>query len=326
MIRYRGNVLRAPTLHLRGEYHVSNACCSGAFKMREWFMTQRISVRIRLIQTDKTLLIRRADGRESILGKYELPGGRIKPGEQPEDAARRFLLDQLGIKDVTLRLNDAMTYQDDDLNAQYAIIVYLVPVGKGKRIISLGEHYDKYVWYSPGKVDQSMMTDVSRLVLGAMTALPLEGEAELESGSKDGAFVYTDGGSRGNPGPSAAGYVIIKEGEIVDQGGEYIGITTNNQAEYHGVKLGLEAALRLGIPEVEVRVDSMLVANQLNGVYTIKNRELWPINERVQGLIRQFKRAKFTFVPRELNQLADGMVNRTLNTQEQYDIMNDVDH
>jgi ADP-ribose pyrophosphatase YjhB (NUDIX family) len=218
-------------------------------------MTQRISVRIRLIQTDKTLLIRRADGRESILGKYELPGGRIKPGEQPEDAARRFLLDQLGIKDVTLRLNDAMTYQDDDLSAQYAIIVYLVPVGKGKRIISLGEHYDKYVWYSPGKVDQSMMTDVSRLVLGAMTALPLEGEAELESGSKDGAFVYTDGGSRGNPGPSAAGYVIIKEGEIVDQGGEYIGITTNNQAEYHGVKLGLEAALRLGIPEVEVRVD-----------------------------------------------------------------------
>lgn len=286
---------------------------------------QRISVRIRVIQAGKTLLIRRADGREAILGKYELPGGRIKPGEQPEDAVRRFLLKQLGIKEASLRLNDAMTYQDDDIGAQYAIIVYLVPIGKGRRTISLGAHYDKYIWYSPGKVDQPMMTDVSRLVLGAMNILPLEDGSIPDSGSRDGAFVYTDGGSRGNPGPSAAGYVIIKEGEIIDQGGEYIGITTNNQAEYHGVRLGLEASLRLGMPEVEVRVDSMLVVNQLNGVYVIKNRELWPINERVQELIRQFKRIKFTFVPRELNQLADGMVNRTLNAQEQYDIMNNVD-
>ena len=120
-------------------------------------MTQRISVRIRLIQTDKTLLIRRADGRESILGKYELPGGRIKPGEQPEDAARRFLLDQLGIKDVTLRLNDAMTYQDDDLSAQYAIIVYLVPVGKGKRIISLP-------FFSRFSLAFSILCDILRLL------------------------------------------------------------------------------------------------------------------------------------------------------------------
>ena len=278
-------------------------------------MTQRISVRIRLVQGDKILLVRRSDGRESILGRYELPGGRVKEDEQPEDAVRRFLYDQVGVKDVSIRLSDVMTYQDEGLGAQYAVIVYVVPVGNSKRMITLGAHHDKYVWYTPGKIDGMTLTDVSQMILGTAMALPLENESQ-EEGSRNGAFIYTDGGSRGNPGPSAAGYVVIKAGEIIDQGGEYIGITTNNQAEYHGVKLGLEAALRLGIEEVEVRVDSMLVVNQLNGIYAIKNRELWPINERVQGLIGQFKRIKFSFVPRELNQLADGMVNRTLNAAE----------
>lgn len=281
-------------------------------------MSQRISVRIRVVQGDKTLLIRRAEGPEPLIGKYELPGGRVKRDEQPEDALKRLLQTQLGIKDVSHRLNDVMTYQDSqDGSVQHAVIVYIVPVGAGKRLITLDGRHDKYVWYVPGKVDGTALTDASKLVLGASMALPFEIEdrATGDTTIEGGAFVYTDGGSRGNPGPSAAGYVIIREGEIIDQGGEYIGITTNNQAEYHGVKLGLEAALVLGVEQVEVRVDSMLVANQLNGIYKIKNRELWPINERVKGLASQFKRIKFSYVPRELNQLADGMVNRTLNAR-----------
>ena len=278
-------------------------------------MAQRIAVRIRLTYGGKTLLIRRSDGRESILGKYELPGGRLKEGEQPEDAVRRFLSEQVGVADISLRLADAMTYQDEGVNAQYAVIIYLVTVDNRKRLITLGPNYDKYIWYMHDKGDNIDMTDTSRMVLGSAMALPLEDDAG-EGLRENDAFIYTDGGSRGNPGRSAAGYVIIKNGEIIDQGGEYLGITDNSQAEYHGVRIGLEAALRLGISDVVVRVDSMLVVNQLNGVYIIKNRELWPINERVQELISKFKRVTFSFVPRELNQLADGMVNRTLNSAE----------
>ncbi len=280
-------------------------------------MIQRISVRVRVISGNRVLLMRRADGRDSILGKYELPGGRIKGQEQPESTAKRYLASHAGIeRTVHLQLEDVITYIDkDDRNIQYAVIVYRAVIGKTKRLIKPTGRYDKYVWYTFGRIDLSEMTDVSRQVLGA-SPLPVAESVilpEKPRNSEQGVVVYTDGGSRGNPGPSAAGYVIIDRGEIIDQGGEYLGITTNNLAEYHGVKLALESALRLGIDSVELRADSMLVVNQLNGIYKIKNRELWPVNELIRELIGQFKKIKFTYVPREMNQLADGMVNRTLN-------------
>lgn len=263
-------------------------------------------------------MIRRSDGRESILGKYELPGGRVLEGEQPDDAAKRYLNDDLGLRGpYSLNLSDAMTYTDsDDRTIQYAIIVYSLTLGQTKRAIRLSDHYDKYIWYTLGRLDHSAMTDVSKLILGAISPILSFDHSALDSQGRDSKFetvVYTDGGSRGNPGPSAAGYVVITGGEIVDQGGEYIGITTNNQAEYHGVKIGLESALKLGVEELEARIDSMLVVNQLNGVYKVKNRELWPVYERVKELVTKFKKVKFTYVPREMNRLADGMVNRTLD-------------
>ena len=97
----------------------------------------------------------------------------------------------------------------------------------------------------------------------------------------------------------------------------YLGITTNNQAEYHGVRLGLEKALEMGAATIDFRIDSMLVVNQLNGTYKIKNRELWPINERIIELASKFEKVTFMHVKREFNQLADGMVNKILNAHEQ---------
>ncbi|OYX39833.1 hypothetical protein B7Z00_00220 [Candidatus Saccharibacteria bacterium 32-50-10] len=290
-------------------------------------MIQRISVRIRLISDDRTLLVRRAEGRPSILGKYELPGGRVLASEQPEDAARRYLESSLGIVDrLNLQLEDVVTYTDsDDRTIQYAVIVYRAFIGKKKRGIVLSGHYDKYVWYSFGKLDTAAITEVSQLVLGANSSRAADSldDTRENSGASGGStlVVYSDGGSRGNPGPSAAGYVILRGDQVIDQGGEYLGITTNNQAEYHGVRLGLEAAVRLGVDEVEVKVDSMLVANQLKGVYKIKNRELWPVNERVRDLVAHFKKVKFTHVPREMNRLADGMVNRTLDQQKSLNVI-----
>jgi ribonuclease HI len=128
------------------------------------------------------------------------------------------------------------------------------------------------------------------------------------------AKLYCDGGSRGNPGPSAGGYVILDmENNVVKSNGKYLGITTNNQAEYHSLKGGLEMALELEARELDVYMDSMLVVNQMKGIFKIKNRELWPIHDAITKLLPGFQSITFTHIPRELNSLADSVVNETLD-------------
>jgi ribonuclease HI len=130
--------------------------------------------------------------------------------------------------------------------------------------------------------------------------------------------MYSDGGSRGNPGPSAGGFVILDmQDQLLLESGKYLGITTNNQAEYHSLKGGLEAAIKLGASKVHVYMDSLLVINQMKGIYKVKNRDLWPIHEAIKALVPKFKEVTFTHVPREYNKLADGMVNKTLDSVKQ---------
>ncbi len=128
--------------------------------------------------------------------------------------------------------------------------------------------------------------------------------------------LFADGGSRGNPGPSAGGFVILDMADnVLKRNGKYLGITTNNQAEYHSVKGALEAALAMGARVVHVYMDSMLVVNQMKGVYKVKNRDLWPIHEAIKTLLASFDKVNFTHVPRELNKLADAVVNDTLDKE-----------
>lgn len=128
--------------------------------------------------------------------------------------------------------------------------------------------------------------------------------------------LFADGGSRGNPGPSATGYVIFDtEDQLLQQSGEYLGITTNNQAEYQAVKLGLEKARSLGCRHVDVYLDSLLVVNQMKGIFKVKNRDLWPIHEAIKELVKGFSKVTFTHVPREFNKLADAEVNKVLDAQ-----------
>lgn len=126
--------------------------------------------------------------------------------------------------------------------------------------------------------------------------------------------LYADGGSRGNPGPSASGYAILSmDGTTVVENGIYLGVTTNNQAEYQALKSGLEDALQRGIKTVHVYMDSLLVVNQMLGIFHVKNRDLWPIHDAIKQLIPQFKRVSFVHVPRALNKQADAAVNRALD-------------
>jgi ribonuclease HI len=285
-------------------------------------MNQRIAVRAIVKQDDKVLLLRRANGRVSILGKYELPGGRVSYGEQPEDTLRRYLHEDVGLHIRVADLFDVVTYVDhDDRNIQYAVVTYTVTLATGHHEPRLSQNYDKYMWQSMSDIQLNTLTDLTQLLLGIIqqeeiTDMSIDTviKTDAEKATDIDAIIYTDGGSRGNPGPSASGYVIMNDKqEVLAQGSEYLGITTNNQAEYHGVRLGLEKARELGLKKIDFRLDSMLVVNQMNGAYTIKNRDLWPINERIRKLVSGFERVTFRHVPRELNQLADGEVNRALD-------------
>lgn len=286
-------------------------------------MQQRIAVRAIVSDRQKTLLIRRASGRPTILGKYELPGGNLDYGEQPEDALQRHIQTELGVAIKAAQLYDVLTYIDhDDRDIQYVFILYLVGVDNHTTKFKLSQNYDHYLWKTMSSIHQETLTESTRLLLGiSQQNIPAVKENVLigsnvvkETSDVTHVIIYSDGGSRGNPGPSASGFVIMNQYEhVLHEGGMYLGITTNNQAEYHGVRLGLEKALEMNMKTVDFRVDSMLVVNQLKGIYTIKNRELWPIHERIKELVMHFEKVTFTHVRREFNQLADGMVNKILN-------------
>jgi len=292
-------------------------------------MNQRIAVRAIIHKDGKTLLLRRASGRETILGRYELPGGKLEYGEQPEDALGRYLRDDAGLTVRTTQLFDVLSYIDhDNRDMQYVIILYLVSLDHDDVKIILNQNYDHYLWEKLSSIHQEELTESAKLLLGISQQHVQSAKQDELIGSDvtvtsdiSRLIVYSDGGSRGNPGPSAAGFVVMDSREhVLHEGGMYLGLTTNNIAEYHGVRLGLEKALSMGAKSVDFRIDSLLVVNQMNGIYQIKSRELWPINERIHELVDKFEKVTFTHVKREFNQLADGMVNKILNAHAQHDV------
>lgn len=146
---------------------------------------------------------------------------------------------------------------------------------------------------------------------------PVAQPAAEKQGKVKEVKLFCDGGSRGNPGPSAGGFVILDmDANILQSSGKYLGITTNNQAEYHSLKGGLEAAQRMQVQIVHVFMDSQLVVNQMLGIYKIKNRDLWPIHQAIKELVTHFKKVNFSHVPRELNKQADAMVNEALDARK----------
>jgi ribonuclease H / adenosylcobalamin/alpha-ribazole phosphatase len=130
------------------------------------------------------------------------------------------------------------------------------------------------------------------------------------------ARLSTDGGARGNPGPAAYGYVLeAEDGTILAAHGETIGVATNNVAEYRALIAGLEKALELAVPEVEVISDSELLVKQMNGEYRVKNEALKELSLEAARLARKIGKVSYRAVRREHNELADRLVNEALDAQ-----------
>ncbi len=127
-------------------------------------------------------------------------------------------------------------------------------------------------------------------------------------------IVYTDGASRGNPGPAAIGvYVTSGDGELLYELAEPLGIQTNNVAEYSAVQRALEICLSQKVERLEIRSDSELLVRQINGEYRVKSPGLRPLYESCLKLIRQIPMFKMTHVRRELNREADRLANEALD-------------
>ena len=128
------------------------------------------------------------------------------------------------------------------------------------------------------------------------------------------ARLFTDGGSRGNPGPAAYAFVLeADDGTILDARGEAIGIATNNVAEYSALVAGLERAIEAGVGELEVVSDSELMVKQMRGEYKVKNRALQDLFLDASRLARRVGGVTYTVVRREHNELADSLVNEALD-------------
>lgn len=258
----------------------------------------------------QVLLVRRALNDEYLPGYLELPGGRVNPAESLEKAVLRKLSDDLNLSDVSPLYYASIA--DKDSKGPYVRTIFELGYDQNKAL-ELTKSHVEYMWLDYDKIpEENIITDVKSIIeqyLGEHKKYSIEEKITTFT-------IHSDGGSRGNPGPSASAYIIYNEfNEILESGGSYIGITTNNLAEYTGVLLGLKAVTKFADRNDTIlfNADSLLVVNQMNGLYKIKNRELWPINQEIRELMTQFKQVRFSHVPRELNVAADSKVNEILD-------------
>jgi ribonuclease HI len=125
-----------------------------------------------------------------------------------------------------------------------------------------------------------------------------------------------DGGARGNPGPAAYGVVVRNaQGEIIDEIAEYLGVQTNNFAEYSGLLAALDYAIREEHASLKVLSDSELLVKQMKGQYKVKNPGLLELYERARAMVRKLERFSVDHVLREYNREADRLVNKVLDSR-----------
>jgi ribonuclease HI len=261
-------------------------------------------------------------------GLFGLPSRFLEKDQQPDDATKALAVD-LGIQesDILSSQTDLKNVSTGEKNDENIVVILTTYFLAGNVLSNSGlteinavdlasVRLTKTTAEALGVAESTQKNAQNEQIseVNNIITEPAQQSSEKSENEHKTMHVFSDGGSRGNPGPSACGFVIEDENHIeIYRGGEYLGVTTNNQAEYHGVRLSLEKALELGARSVDFKGDSLLVINQLNGIYKIKNKDLWPIYERIKEMIPKFDKVTFTHVYREHNRGADAMVNEILD-------------
>lgn len=270
------------------------------------------------------LLLKRAGGRmDGAEIDFELPTGKIIFGEQPEEAMARVLYENTGVQTASMQLMDVVTFTNlvgsSQLGSLY--IVYEVKLGEDSTIKMTSERYSSYKWTPLTDTTNLPLDEATMMVLQITSTKGVEVKPRLRqiggeqvAPESDTATVYTDGASRGNPGPSGIGYYIIgSDGRELKRGGEFLGMSNSRLAEYYGLKEGIEQAIELGLKRVSFISDNLMMVNQMNGVYKVKNQDLMQVYFDVLELLKNLESYSFTHVPRSQNKEADEEANRVID-------------
>ena len=213
-------------------------------------MKQRIRVMAICRKDDEILFLKRNTGRAEIAANYELPTGKIVLGEQPDEAIARFLYENLSVKLTNVKLLDVITFVNLDNASRLANLYIVFEVNIPITDLKVkGIRYDSYKWVNSADIQGLDLDEASKAALDVLNER-IETSEHIEkkntTSSLGVATVYTDGGSRGNPGPSGVGYYIVDEdGNILRTGGEFIGFSSSRLAEYYGLKEGIQQAIDL---------------------------------------------------------------------------------
>ena len=292
-------------------------------------MKQRIRVVGIVRKGDDILLLKRSTGRVEGEPVWELPTAKISFGEQPEEAMARAVDEYLGNSVEALGLKDVITFValSGTSRLYNLFIIYEVTLPEDAKI-TLSDRYTQYKFlkYGTDSISKMKIDDASLSVLSIELGIgntdrtqlfnnPISGSSEnVYRNVANGVTIYTDGASRGNPGPSGLGYYIIDEnGKEVKRGGEFIGFATSRVAEYYGLKEACEQAIELGYKSVRFVSDNLMMINQMNGIYAIKNNDLVPIYNDIKELLKQFEAVAFVHVRREYNREADEQANLAID-------------
>ncbi len=290
-------------------------------------MKQRIRVVGIVREGDKILMMKRTIGRSEELPTWELPTGKIKFGEQPEEALIRSFYEYLNIEVTKISLVDVITFVNILGSSQLGNLYIVFEVNLPDAKIIPTERYTAFKYINIEDLASIKLDDAAISVLEILDGKsphPATASAYKKLASANptkfsardtlnGATVYVDGGSKGNPGPSAIGYYIVdKDGKVLKKGGEYVGFATSRVAEYYAMKEGIEQAIELGLKQVRFVSDNLMMVNQLRGIYKVKNQDLMLIYSDIKKLLENFDAVAFVHVKRAYNHEADHEANLAL--------------
>lgn len=284
-------------------------------------MKQRIRVVGIAKEGEGILLLKRAQNRAEEVPAWEILTGKIRFGEQPEEALARSFYEYLGVEVASLKLVDVVTFIGLSGSSQMEnlYIVFEVTLPDGAKLMPL-ERYTAFKYLKKTELASVRLEDATMSVIDIISghkreAINMKPTDAIDDprGAANGATVYVDGGSRGNPGPAAVGYYIVgADGKVIKRGGEFIGFATSRVAEYYAMKEGIEQAIELGLKRVRFVGDNLMMINQLKGVYQVKSRDLAIIYNDIQKLLKEFDAVSFTHVKRSQNMEADREADKAL--------------
>ena len=276
-------------------------------------MKQRIRVVGIAKKGDDVLLLKKSLGRSEESPEWELLTGKIRYGEQPEEAMARTAYEYLGVELTEIKLRDVVTFTDliGASRQGNLYIIFDISLPKEAKISPI-DRYTAYKYVKKEEMAALKLEDATISVIGILSGRIESPKSETRA-TVNGATVYVDGGSRGNPGPAAIGYYIVGEdGKEITRGGDFIGFATSRIAEYYAMKEGCLKARELGLKRVRFVGDNLMMINQLRGIYQVKNKDLLSIYQDIQEIIKGFEAVSFVHVKREQNREADFEANKAM--------------